>query len=662
MTDLRFRQVHLDFHTSERIPGIGSEFDADEFADTLKAAHVNSVTSFSRCHHGMLYHDTALFPERRHPGLTCNLLPLQIEACHRRDIRVPIYITVRWDYLTAQQHPEWLCQDENGRITGTPPYEAGFYRNLCINSPFVGFLEAQTAEVCETMPVDGVFFDICFPVECSCQNCLTGMIADGLNPSLHGDRMAYAIKVLVQFEARLYDCVHSRQPEATVFFNSGHVGPHHRERVANYTHLELESLPSGGWGYMHFPVTQRFARGMGLPTMGMTGRFHTSWGDFQSFKNPAALEFECLTMLSLGARCSIGDQLHPRGRLCSATYDLIGGAYAKVEAAEPWCVGAEPLSDIALMTPEGFALRGHSIAMPPAAIGATRMLQETHHQFDIVDAVSDLSAYRVVILPDEIPVDEALAAKLSAFVADGGALIVSHRSGLTPAGDAFALPELGVELVGDAPYSPDFIVPGALGQGLPDVAHVMYARGTHVRPTVDAEVLCPVQQPYFNRTWEHFCSHQHTPADRLAEYPGAVRKGGCIYLMHPIFSMYEDRAPRWCRQLLANALDLLMPEPLVRVSAPSAAQVTVNAQPAESRVVVHLLHYIPERRGRSFDTIEDIVPITDVHVSLRQDAAVRGVQLVPQRVPLPFGQEGERVAFTVPWLEGHQMIEVDLGA
>jgi len=105
MFNLRFRQVHLDFHTSELIPGVGSEFCPDEFADTLKAAHVNSVTCFSRCHHGMIYHDTAKFPERRHPSLTCNLLREQIDACHARDIRVPIYITVQWDMYTCRRHP-----------------------------------------------------------------------------------------------------------------------------------------------------------------------------------------------------------------------------------------------------------------------------------------------------------------------------------------------------------------------------------------------------------------------------------------------------------------------------------------------------------------------------------------------------------------------------
>ncbi len=35
---LRFRQIHLDFYTSEQIACIGSLFDADKFADTLDRA------------------------------------------------------------------------------------------------------------------------------------------------------------------------------------------------------------------------------------------------------------------------------------------------------------------------------------------------------------------------------------------------------------------------------------------------------------------------------------------------------------------------------------------------------------------------------------------------------------------------------------------------
>ncbi len=31
----RFRQIHLDFHTSEHIPDVGAEFDADTFGNVL---------------------------------------------------------------------------------------------------------------------------------------------------------------------------------------------------------------------------------------------------------------------------------------------------------------------------------------------------------------------------------------------------------------------------------------------------------------------------------------------------------------------------------------------------------------------------------------------------------------------------------------------------
>ena len=67
--ELPFRHIHLDFHTSEAITGIGRYFDPDRFAETLTSAYVNSITCFARGHHGWIYFDTGRFPERRHPHL-----------------------------------------------------------------------------------------------------------------------------------------------------------------------------------------------------------------------------------------------------------------------------------------------------------------------------------------------------------------------------------------------------------------------------------------------------------------------------------------------------------------------------------------------------------------------------------------------------------------
>src|SRR5579885_3922336 len=65
--ELPFRHIHLDFHTSPAIPDVVADFRAAEFAGTLKEAHVNSITVFAKCHHGMAYYPTKVGV--RHPGL-----------------------------------------------------------------------------------------------------------------------------------------------------------------------------------------------------------------------------------------------------------------------------------------------------------------------------------------------------------------------------------------------------------------------------------------------------------------------------------------------------------------------------------------------------------------------------------------------------------------
>ncbi|HUT17968.1 MAG TPA: beta-galactosidase, partial [Anaerolineae bacterium] len=352
--ELPFRQIHLDFHTSAEIEGIGADFDPDAFAETLQRAHVNSINLFARGHHGWVYYDTAQFPERRHPHLRRDLLREQIDACHARGIRTPVYVTVQWDHYTALRHPEWRVMQADGCLEGTPPYEAGFYRRLCLNTPYVEWLKRFVQEVMETLPIDGLWLDIVDAQDCSCWYCREGMVAQGLEPSNPAHRTAFGKQVLHTFQREMTALIHDHDPKLLVFYNSGHVGPRHRGMIDWFTHFELESLPSGGWGYLHFPIAARYARTLGKPFLGMTGKFQTSWGDFHSYKNPAALEFECLHMLALNAQCSIGDQLPPRGAIDQPTYDLIGGVYAQVEEKEPWCAGAKQVVDIGVLTPEEF--------------------------------------------------------------------------------------------------------------------------------------------------------------------------------------------------------------------------------------------------------------------------------------------------------------------
>lgn len=653
---LRYRQVHLDFHTSELIEDIASQFDPTEFAQTLKKSYVDSVTVFGRCHHGMIYYDTDLYPERRHPYLRRNLLKEQIEACHRLDIRTPIYLTVQWDHFSANQHPEWILIDDHGKRVGTEPYQPGFYREMDVDSPYRDFLKSHIAELFEKVPVDGLFLDIVRPRESSAPHYIQGMLRKKLDPTNPEHRLLYATNLMEEFRHDLSTFIRKLDKNCSIFYNGGHISPDIRNTLTDYSHLELESLPSGGWGYMHFPLTGRYARTLGTDLLGMTGKFHTSWGDFHSLKNLPALQYECFTMLALNAKCSIGDQLHPKGKLDRATYDLIGKVYEEVARKEAWCKYAKPVVEIGVFSPE--ASDRSAGRVPDAAMGVVRMLQEGRYQFDVIDATSDWTYYKLLIMPDIIEVDEGLKAKLERFVASGGALIASHKSGLKPNEMEFASGIFGVEAVGEAPYSPDFIqCQGAISKGLSETELVMYLQGLEVKAT-DGAVLANATIPYFNRTYQHFVSHRHTPSTNQVGYPAVVQKGKVIYFMHPIFTQYGQNAPLWCKKLVLNAVESLLPDALIKVEGPSTILTALNEQKKSNRLIVHLLHYIAERRGKAFDVIEEVIPLYNLKVEISTNQRIKKVLAVPEGTPIPFKQTSNKLGFVLPKLGGHQMIEL----
>ena len=92
---MNFRQVHLDFHTSEKIDGIGSCFSKEQFQDALKRGHVNSITVFSKCHHGWAYHPSEA--NEMHPGLKFDLLDAEIKAAHEIGVKTPVYLSAGFD-------------------------------------------------------------------------------------------------------------------------------------------------------------------------------------------------------------------------------------------------------------------------------------------------------------------------------------------------------------------------------------------------------------------------------------------------------------------------------------------------------------------------------------------------------------------------------------
>ena len=187
----------------------------------------------------------------------------------------------------------------------------------------------------------------------------------------------------------------------------------------------------------------------------------------------------------------------------------------------------------------------------------------------------------------------------------------------------------------------------------------MYMRGAHVDAAPGTEILSNAIAPLFNRTFEHFTSHEHAPSSGKVAYPAILKNNNVIYFMHPIFTQYQENAAPWVKKLLLNALDIVLPDPLLRHDGPSTLIASVNEQKKENRWVVHLLHYIPERRSAKLDVIEDVIPLHDLKVSVRVPREVKSVKCVPQNTEIDFAKVDDRIEFTVDKMVGHQMVALE---
>ena len=80
--------------------------------------------------------------------------------------------------------------------------------------------------------------------------------------------------------------------------------------------------------------------------------------------------------------------------------------------------------------------------------------------------------------------------------------------------------------------------------------------------------------------------------------------------------MYSNHGLRAYKLLFLNSLKLLLPEKLIETNAPTTADIYLNYQPEHKRYIAHILHYIPERRFESVDTIEDVIPLYNIELKI----------------------------------------------
>ena len=636
------RCVHLDFHTSPAIEGIGERFDKEKFKETLKKANVELMTVFAKCHHGYSYFPTKL--GTMHPGLKFNLLKEQLEAIREIGGKAPIYIPVGWSKKDADDHPEW-CQVDfyTGKTaymgtvpTGNPDAAFGdcSWCELCPNGEYLDYLEAITREICENFDVtDGIFYDICTRGKaCVCDACREGMIKAGLDPESFEDAKNYNILGRINMMKRLTGVVHEYKPTAPVFYN-GSAEMNAPQYHPLQTHYELEDLPTAWGGYDLMPIRAKFFEKYGKLFLGMTGKFHHAWGEFGGFKNKEALRYECADMLSVGASISVGDQLHPSGEIDQSAYSIIGHAFDYIKKIEKYSENTKAYSDLAIWMSNSYS----------SDIGTSKLLQIMHLEYDIVSSGDDISGYKCLILPDRVKFSDADRLKLKSFSENGGTIVASYES---------VFDELGITKLGPSQADKDFIK-----CDLDEITTPFLSYSSAYKVKCEGgEALAEVYEPYFNRTEGHFCGHKNTPYKTEAEtYPALVKCGNILYFAHPVFEAYNKSGSYVLERYIINAIDKIYSRPIVTRELPSCARVRLRRDKDGSFFALHLLYAPPVNRG-NVCLLPDFPKLHDVEITLTVDKKISSVISEPDKENIKFTQNGDKITVYVPPFSLHKLI------
>lgn len=654
MKKLPTRQVHLDFHTSQWIQGIGERFDKAKFQKALKDGHIESITVFGKCHHSYCYYPTKVGVV--HPGLAPgrDFVGELMDACHEIGVRAPLYLPIGWSALDAQLHPEWVMRDETGAMCtknydlSQPPEaerpECSWLR-LCTAGGYRQYLWQLTQEVCSRYQVlDGLFFDITLLGEaCYCDHCVAGMGKAGMDPKDPEAAKRYFQQQKKITMDGLVDILHRYHPQGTVFFNSGGADILKPQWHYLSTHYEMEDLPTVWGGYDKLPMRARYFQNLGKDYLGMTGKFHRGWGEFGGYKTPEALTYECAAMLANGAGVSIGDQMHPDGQMDEETYRLIGKAYAYVEKIEDYCFGTRETAKLGVFISDDKVVNE----------GMAKLLLDCQLDFGVVTPGDDLQRFTTVILPDGLRLDEDAARRLKGFMARGGKVLMLGGSGLKQDEDTFAI-ATELTYLGRSAYDKDFFQVAEPVESIIGAPILCYTSAHRVMGK--GQVYAKVFEPYFSRTYGKYCSHYNTPYRREpAQYPGAIGAGNVIYVAHQLAGLYAQYGVAYHREYFRWLLSKLYSDSCLQIRLPSQGRIRLVKREEEKQYVLHVLYACPIQRGE-VSVLEDFPVLTQVPVTITVPETITGATLVPQMQQIPIRRDENGVSIVITRMKAHQMV------
>ncbi len=659
-----WRRLLVDMHIPDWDESFMSRFSAEEYAEMMALAKVDTAEIYAGSCLGLCYWPTKVgYQHRQLKGR--DLLAETVFACQKRGIRVQIYLNV-WNRAAHDAHPDWRIIAHDGK--GTVEHTNSRFGLCCINTPYRGFFLDLLSELVDAYPCAGYWIDmIGHWYHCYCPACAARFkkesgfdplprLADWQNPAWLAWQNCRR-NWLDEFAQQVNSVVKQQFPERTVTLQTASF-TRGRDSGVGPGFLDASDYLAGdftGDSIQQSDICKLFgAFSRFRPMEFMTPRcenllHHTTE---RSFSN---LLMRAYAAIANQASFTLIDAIDPDGTLDRRFYENARKIFSAYEVYEKYLSGGSvPLTDLAIyysresqfdveMPPKPL----QDFASHPAAFASRRRnmvlaFQREHLLFTYVGgkAQENLQRHPLIVISDSSALSDQECAALEQYVANGGKIYASMHTSLKQSDPAeqpdFRLAGLfGIHYTGRKTAPVTYLAPvqeGTLPGATARYPVMLDSGQLLVKADADVEVLATLTMPCSGADEQfHFGSAISNPPMHPTSAPALVYhrygKGEVIYAAGRL-----EEVPFDCqRRVFLSLIRRLRQQPLVESNAPGTVEITIFEQPEDQRLVVSLLNLPAELPPAPLYNLT-------VRLHLPSRLTVSQAFIAPEDCPFPFAR------------------------
>ena len=624
-TDLR--RVHTLFLSPWWVENRGEHFDPQRFVRDLEAAGCGTIEFYLKDHHGNAYFNTRV---GNYYGK--DLLTPLVEESHARGMKFVAYYSVGLDSWAYEHHPDWRRADAP-RSPDKPQFD-----KVNVQSGYLPYMLEQLEDIA-ALPVDGWFMDV------------------GAFPSESGNSTPETIRTV-------YDTLKRLRPASLITWNnSGGLQNDALTRYSDFSSLE-------GWRANDQSYIARTLRRLDKPFTEETAGSYRSWAGW-ALKPAPLLQLEGAVVSANGGALAVGLGPFPDGTVNSAELGNLGALWTFIRERERYFLNTRSAAEIAILASPGKAAY--------AIDGLHEALMDHQIDYAVVTDESDWTKYSLLIVPGDAPSSAAEVERLRSFAGAGGKLLVLSQ------GYAGLEKVLGIEVqCNETPYTVAYasLHAPALKKNIVDYPVLIRGRATQVQASTGtslAKIVDPIAEYTVNRFvygWDEpgpqGVGLGVNPPGKESAYDMVVSnrygRGQTLYVAGSlnqdlnasasINAKYDSGAP-WEKQLLANLIDVLLPDRLVKVTATPGIEPVANWQ--GHRLIINLINHAAAPEGHfgvSSDRIPKAAGVT-LDINESRFGKIARVSQQPEDRQLPWTRKGNRAEVTVPAFAIHTFVVVE---